>query len=195
MKAFSIALALAASIPAAWSAPIGIAGGTTSVELDPATAAILTGALTITPLGTGTLVGLTATFPITGGFIDPVTGMAQIEHVGSGLGFSDGTDTLDLTDFLIDVDLVAVTGILSGQAALNGAALGSVPLFDIGPGLVLTLRSEAAAALTQVFGVPDFTGAVIGVATTSPTTVPEPATWAALGGALTALAWMRRRAA
>ena len=85
--------------------------GSTSLDLNPATAAALT-SLGVTPgvTGTATVSGSTVTFPITGGdavihankhyapgYVDGV-----ILHQGSGLTLTKGATTVSLTNFTID---------------------------------------------------------------------------------------------
>ncbi len=153
-----------------------ITGGNTSVALDSATVTTLTSAgVTLGLLGNASLSGLTATFPITGGSIDTAAMAATINHQGSGLSFTNAMGTLDLENFMVNVNLASSTGVLSGDAVFGGATAAGVPLFDIGSGLALTLTSEAAAALASDLGLPNLTGAPVGTASTSPVTSPEPA--------------------
>ena len=180
------------------AATIMLGGGTTTVEFVPAVVQTLTDAgLTLSPLGTASLSGTTATFPITGGMIDTDTEMAEIYHDGSGLRFDDGMMMLDLMNFVINATITpgSETGVLTGDV-MGAVDLSDVPLFDIGPGLQLTLRSEAAGALANVFGLPDLTGTAIGTAAASPEPVPEPSTFGLLAaGALGFAAFRRVKAA
>jgi hypothetical protein len=200
----SAALAAALAAPAAQAQALPIVGGVTSVTL--------TAAPTLTSLGVGfATLGTAAVspgsdgiplayFPVTGGAIDTATFAGSIEHDGSGLALSSAGTTVNLTDFIIDT--VALT--LTGQVAVEGgAALGAVPLFNLGLSgnvvspFTLSLTSDAAGALSAVFGLPDLTGVTLGTASTIPITsaVPEPATYAAMlaGLALVALTLARRR--
>jgi hypothetical protein len=155
---------------------VPIVGGNTSVLL---TAASTLGGLgiNVAPLGSAT-VSLAADgtpialFPITGGSSDATSGAALIEHDGSGLALSNATATVNLENFLIDT----AASLLSGVVSVGSTSLGIVPLFSIGSGLSLSLTSDAGAALSSVFGIPDLTGALIGTATVSPVlgAVPEP---------------------
>ncbi len=171
--------------PVLMSAPAHAAtiiGGGTSVKL--------TAAPTLTGLGlsfatfgsssaTVDAMGIpTATFLITGGSINDVTGTALIEHNGSGLNFTGGGNALSIGDFLINT----TTNVLSGKVVIGATTLTGVPLFNIGSGLSLSLTSEAAGAFTTVFGAPDLTGAAIGTAAVNAVSVPvpEPGTWGML---------------
>lgn len=147
-------------------------------------------------LGTASLVGgapgLTVNFPITGGTLDEALSGA-IRHDGSGVSLSNGTNTLALSNFVIDTS----AGILFGDAALNGTVVGTaldlfnfdlstvtVPqLTDLGnPLLALVIRPTASGALTAAFGLGDTAGVTLGLAATAPqlAAVPEPGSWAML---------------
>jgi hypothetical protein len=150
--------------------PATITGGTTSVALDSTFVSTVVGAgVTPAAIAPGMLTGSTATFPITGG--DTMTGM--IDHSG-GLSFTKGSDSATIENFVIDLN----TALLSGEVIANGGTpMMNVNLFNIGSGNTLTINSALAADLSAVFGVPDLTGATVGVATVSPITasaVPEP---------------------
>lgn len=167
-----------------------ITGGLTTVNLNLTTVGALTSAgIAVSPLGTATLVGATATFPVTGGTVDG--GVAIIEHNGSGLRFASSSSSLNLENFLINTG----TGVLSGRVTLGSTVLQNVPLFLIGPNLSLTLSSQAAGALTTAFGLPNLTGAPVGVASVqlSTTPVPEPATLSLIGLGLASMAAARHR--
>lgn len=164
--------------------PATITGGTTSVALDSGFVSVVTGAgITPAAVTPGMLSGTTATFPITGG--DTMTGI--INHSG-GLSFTKGADSAVIENFVIDLN----TMLLSGEVIANGGSpMMNVNLLNIGAGNTLTVNSTLASDLTAVFGVPDLTGATVGVATVSPITaspVPEPSALAllALGGMILA---------
>ena len=164
---------------------IQFAGGTTTVTIESSIVDALTNAgIGVSPVGTGQLAGLTATFPITGGSLDTVTLDTTVEHNGSGLSLFTGGTILDLTNFLITANLGTSTGLVVGDASLNGSPLGSVPLFTIGNGLALSFTPEASAALTSVFGLPDLSGVLFGTADVDPQAVPEPPTFGLLATVL-----------
>ena len=148
-----------------------ITGGTTSVTLDSGFVSLVTGAgITPAAVAPGTLVGATATFPITGG--DTSTGL--IAHSG-GLSFAKGAQSAIIENFLINLNSMS----LSGDVIANGGTpTMGIALFNIGAGNELTINSALAGGLSAVFGVPNLTGANVGIATVSPVTaaaVPEPA--------------------
>lgn len=156
-----------------------IVGGNTAVTLTSAPTLTSLG-LSVAPTGSAKVAlngsGLpVATFPITGGSIDGTTGAALIEHNGSGLQFTSGSNSLSIYDFLINTS----TDLVSGGATANGSILGSVPLFSIGSGDSLLLTSQASGAFSSVFGVNIAAGTQIGTAQVNPITapVPEPKTW------------------
>jgi hypothetical protein len=175
---------------------------------------LLTGAgLTPSGLGTaivgGDLVGRAeAAFPITGGDLTGIAG--TIEHDGSGLRLDDGATQVDLENFLIDTTLFQ----LFGDASVDGTPVGNVPLFDLGlctslagtaaqcidsdgsvllDGFKLSLTEAASGALSSVFGLPDLTGAQIGVARIDARVVPEPSTALLIGAGLVAASAKRSR--
>jgi PEP-CTERM motif len=197
--ATSLALASAPAL----AAPLPVVGGVTSVKLT--SAPVLTGAgLTVGTLGSAAFSpGSDGTplvyFPVTGGSFDTGTFAGSIEHNGSGLSLTSSSASVNLSNFVIDT--VALN--LTGDVAFGTTTLADVPLFNIGLSGVafapftLTLTSQAAGALTAIFGVPDLTGATIGLANTIPITsaVPEPATVLSMlaGIGLMALTLSRRR--
>jgi len=152
-----------------------IAGGSTSLDLNPATAAALT-SLGVTPgvTGTATVSGSTVTFPITGGtavihankhyapgYVDGV-----VLHEGSGLTLSKGGVTVALTNFTVD----------PGNSILYGDVNGTVPAANVPllqldgrpltitasggqvhlDGTIVNLTPTAATALNKAFGVTAF---------------------------------------
>lgn len=172
---------------------VPITGGVTSVALTSATDLANLG-ISVSPLGAATLTPgnpPVAAFPITGGELDPDTGDAIIEHDGSGLRLSNSA-VVDLENFLIDT----AAGILSGLVTIDGGVVGVIPIFDIGPGLELSLTDGAADALELAFELDgiQLNGFPIGTASVS-VQVPEPSTLMLLGfgAAALAMAEVRRR--
>jgi hypothetical protein len=180
----SAAVLAAAASSVAVAAPLPVTGGTTAVKL--VSAPTLTAAgVTVSGLGSVSLSpgsdGLPlAYFPITGGSLDTSTFAGTIAHNGSGLRLSTGTGSINLTNFLINTSTLSLTG----NVQFGTTSLSAVPLFDLSFGtvpvfpFVLKLTPTAAGALSTVLGVPNLTGATIGIANTLPITsaVPEVAT-------------------
>ena len=152
-----------------------LSGASTSLDLNPATAAALT-SLGVTPgvSGTATVSGSTVTFPITGGtavihankhyapgYVDGV-----VLHQGSGLTLSKGSVTVTLSNFTID----------PGNSILYGDVNGTVPAANVPllqldgrplkitasggqvhlDGTITNLTPTAATALNKAFGVTAF---------------------------------------
>jgi hypothetical protein len=180
-----------------------VVGGTTAVKLT--SAPTLTGAgVTVSGLGTATLSPGSdslpiAYFPITGGDINTSTFAGTIAHNGSGLRLSTSTGTINLMNFLINTSTLSLTG----SVAFGTTLLSNVPLFDLSFGTVpvfpfnLKLTATAAGALSTVLGVPNLTGATIGIANTLPITsaVPDVATTSSMlaGLGLMAMVLGRRK--
>lgn len=152
--------------------PQGQARGATIVTLNQATIGAVVGlGLTPAPVTPGVLGTdgdeLQAAFPIVGSMRGGV-----IKHVG-GLSLSTDDTVLRLTNYAINTN----TGRLWATASVNGASVGRLPLFDLGTApdssgcaatASLALSSEAAGALTAVFGAPNLAGADFGDACVAP---------------------------
>jgi hypothetical protein len=175
-----------------FSTEFSITGNETTVSLTSFNTLIGLG-LIPAPLGTATLnTSVTPpeiTFPITGGIFDSVTSKALIEHEGSGFSLTKSATTLNLENFLID------TGIskLFGDASFGITVVPDLPIFDISDTLELLLTTEAAAAISAIFAVPDLTGVIIGKVVDLDLKVPEPATLALLVFGLAGLAGCSRK--
>lgn len=153
-------------------APNGKARGSTTVDLNTDTIDAVVGlGLTPAPMSPGVLGAhgddLLAAFPIVGNLKGGV-----IKHTG-GLSLSTADTTLALTNYWIDTN----AGVLTAYAEVNGSAVGRLPLFDLSGAPAqsgcaatasLSLTSDAAAALTAVFGAPNLTGADFGDACVAP---------------------------
>ena len=157
---------VATAAPAQAKGSVAPASGTTTVTLTAAALGAL-GPLSPAPVAPATLgagpTGVEAAFPITG-----VTRAGFITHSG-GLSLTDGETSLALTSYTINTR----AGKLFASAAVDGAGVGRIPLFDVelGAGTAscdakadLTLTSAAADVLTALYGAPDLTGAPIGSA-------------------------------
>lgn len=151
-------------------------GGTT-LKIDSGTAAALTSlGVAVTPIKPAKAAGGGVRFPVTGGRLDSKTLVGNIRHSG-GLRFSNGTTTVDLTRFTINIDaqpdLVATVGgkrvsILNlDLSGLKNRSKGkSIKL----SGVKASLTADAAAALNGAFGVTAFTeGLALGTASVKTT--------------------------
>jgi hypothetical protein len=192
MRHFGKTLLIAAlvSIPSIANAT-AVIGGNTRLAFS----SLISG-LSVGLLGSANLVGgapgLTINFGITGGDLDAALA-GTIRHDGSGVSLSNGTNTLALSNFVIDT----VSSTVFGDAALNGTVVGgglSLFVFNLGsvtvgqltdlsnPALDLSLTSTASGALDAAFGTGDTIGLSIGLAATAPVlaAIPEPENWALL---------------
>ena len=130
----------------------------------------------------------TFTFPITGGDltvyeegqVEPAV-QGGIEHDGSGLSLTDGTTTVELTDFVVDPGEGVLTGTVSadGEEAASDAPLFSIDDSTMQPlqvdeaagtatlsGATLVLTQEAADLLNETFGTDALAeGVTVGTAT------------------------------
>lgn len=147
-----------------------IGGGTTTVTLDPSTAAVLQQhGVSVSPVtpATATSSGgsVAVTFPVTGGeaFIYPKGDLpfvrGDVTHSG-GLTFSAGGKTLTVTDFIVNPGTSLLTANVGGlnvplfELDGHGVTVGSDssghPTLD---GTVVRLSPQAADALNATFGV------------------------------------------
>lgn len=155
-----------------------IVGGATSVTFN---STFLGLGLTVTPNPPATLNGATAVFPITGGDTDPLL----ITHSGT-LTLSAGISSIELGNFTIN----GTTGLVLGDVIGVGTQL---DLFNIEPGLVLSLTGTSAGALNATFGTSLVSGLAVATASPDITAVPEPASAALLLAGAGACAFLRRR--
>ena len=149
-------------------------GKATNVTLDAGTAkALQTLGVAVAPIGSAKLDSATSTvsFPITGGFAaihsdlgyKPGYIAGTVLHEASGLRFSKGSKSIDVTDFVVDPGnsiLTASSGGTSGipLLALDGTNVkvsmeGSDVVLQ---GTVAKLTAAGAGALNSTFGVSDF---------------------------------------
>jgi hypothetical protein len=159
-----------------------LAGKSTSVTLDAGTAGALQSlGVAVAPVGSATFDAATSTvsFPITGGFAaihsdlgyKPGYIAGTVIHQESGLRFSKGTTSIEVTDFVVDPGNSILTASAGGKAGipllfLDGTAVkvgsqGSDVVLD---GTVAKLTQTGADALNGTFGVSAFTaGLPLGV--------------------------------
>ncbi|MDQ4132977.1 MAG: hypothetical protein M3179_07150 [Actinomycetota bacterium] len=149
-------------------------GRVTEVRLDASTAAALQQlGVAVAPVGSGTFNSQTSTvgFPITGGFVaihsdrsyQPGFIAGTVIHQGSGLKFSKGNRSLEVTDFVVDPGNSMLTATAGGKSGvpllfLDGTNVkvdseGSDVVLD---GTVAKLTGPGASALNSTFGVTAF---------------------------------------
>jgi hypothetical protein len=151
-----------------------LGGKQTAVTLDAGTAGALKSlGVSVAPTGKGTFDSATSTvaFPITGGFAaihsdqsyKPGYIVGNVVHEGSGLKFSKGTKSLEITNFVVDPGTSVLTGTAGGKAGIPLLSLDgtnvkvSMEGSDVVlQGTVAKLTTEAAAALNATFGVTAF---------------------------------------
>jgi hypothetical protein len=151
-----------------------LAGKTTSVKLDADTAKALQSLnVSVAPVGSATFDSATSTvsFPITGGFAaihsdlgyKPGYIAGTVIHEASGLKFSSGSKSLEVTDFVVDPGNSILTASAGGKSGipllfLDGKNVkvskdGEDVVLD---GTVAKLTAPGAAALNSTFGVTAF---------------------------------------
>lgn len=154
------------------SAPVAVAGRSTVVVVNPATAqALKQNAITVTPIAPASAkTGLV--FPVSGGQIVVASLAGTVDHTG-GLSFSHSGKSVQLTSFIINTTTKQLTALAGGQrvpilnldlAALKRASGPNSTV--IASNIKLTLTSQAATALNSGLGVSIFkAGLPFGVAT------------------------------
>lgn len=151
-----------------------LSGKSTAVKLDAGTASALQSlGVSVAPVGSATFDAATSTvsFPITGGFAaihsdhdyKPGFIAGSVIHEASGLKFSKGSKSLEVTDFVVDPGGSILTATAGGKNGipllfLDGTAVkvsmsGSDVVLD---GTVAKLTDTAAGALNATFGVTAF---------------------------------------
>ena len=149
-------------------------GKTTSVTLDAGTARALQSlGVAVTPVGSARFDSATSTvsFPITGGFAaihsdlgyKPGYIAGHVLHEASGLKFTKGSRSIEVTDFVVDPGNSVLTASSGGKSGipllfLDGTNVkvsmeGSDVVLQ---GTVAKLTGTGAAALNSTFGVSDF---------------------------------------
>ena len=157
-------------------------GKTTSVALDANTAkALQTLGVSVAPVGSARFDSATSTvsFPITGGFAaihsdlgyKPGYIAGHVIHEASGLKFSKGNRSIEVTDFVVDPANSILTASSGGKSGIPLLFLDgtNVKVSQEGSDVVLQgtvakLTAPGAAAMNSTFGVSDFKeGLALGV--------------------------------
>ncbi len=174
-KVFKKGLRLGHAVVKTQPSSVGLAAeGSTDLTPDAGTIGVIVGAgITPAPISPATVTPAgDFSFPITGGRADVNTFAGEIRHSG-GISLTRGMDVLELTDFTINVDGDPdLTAIVNGgprvsilDLDLSGLTVDVDPL-DITLGnATANISAAAAGALTDTFGLPDTTGAPLGIAT------------------------------
>ena len=161
-----------------------LGGKQTAVKLDAGTADALKSLnVTVAPTGTAKFDAGTGTvsFPITGGYAaihsdksyQPGYIAGNVIHQGSGLKFSSGSKSIEVTDFVVDPGTSVLTATAGGKAgipllSLDGTNVAvSMSGSDVVlQGTVAKLTATGASALNSTFGVSAFKeGIPLGVVT------------------------------
>jgi hypothetical protein len=149
-------------------------GKATNVTLDAGTAkALQTLGVSVAPTGSAKFDSATSTvsFPITGGFAaihsdlgyKPGYIAGQVLHEASGLKFSKGSKSIEVTDFVVDPGNSILTASSGGKSGIPLLSLDgtnvkvSMEGSDVVlQGTVAKLTAPGAAAMNATFGVSDF---------------------------------------
>ncbi len=172
-----------------------LAGKQTAVTLDAGTASALQSlGVIVAPIGSAKFDSATSTvsFPITGGFAvihtdkryRPGYIAGNIIHEASGLRFSNGSQSIDVTDFVVDPGASTLTASAGGKAGIPLLSLDgtSVEVSRTGSDVVLQgtvakLTATGANALNSTFGVTAFKeGLPLGVVTLTAAQAETPKT-------------------
>ncbi len=193
LSSFVICFGLLAGIQEAASAtPIGVVNGATQLNIT-SFGTLSSLGVSLTPGGTANFFTIPALpspilfYSVTSVDLDPAS--TRIFHVGSVLDLTT-TNTVRLTDFIVD----ASAGFVLANVLSPSFNLQSAPIFAINKacsvtnpcigldgtvtvdGLELTLTAAAAGVLSQDLVIADLTGAIVAVANSSFTPIPEPGT-------------------
>ena len=170
-----------------------LGGKQTAVKLDAGTAdALKSLGVAVAPTGTGKFDAGTGTvsFPITGGFVaihsdrsyQPGYIAGNVVHEGSGLKFSKGNQSIEVSDFVVDPGTSTLTATAGGKPGIpllsldgtnvNVSTSGSDVVLQ---GTVAKLTATGASALNSTFGVSAFKeGIPLGVVTLTATQAEAP---------------------
>ena len=161
-----------------------LGGKQTAVKLDAGTAdALKSLGVAVAPTGTGKFDAATGTvsFPITGGFAaihadkgyKPGYIAGNVIHQGSGLKFSKGNQSIEVTDFVVDPGTSILTATAGGKAGIplltldgTNVAVSMSGSDVVLQGTVAKLTATGASALNSTFNVTAFKeGIPLGVVT------------------------------
>ena len=161
-----------------------LAGKQTAVKLDANTAGALQSlGVGVAPVGSATFDSATSTvsFPITGGFVaihsdkgyKPGYIAGNVVHQASGLRFSSGSQSIEITDFVVDPGASTLTASAGGKAGIpllsldgTGVEVSRSGSDVVLQGTVARLTATGANALNSTFGVTDFReGISLGIVT------------------------------
>lgn len=161
-----------------------LGGKQTAVKLDAGTAdALKSLGVAVAPTGSGKFDAGTGTvsFPITGGFVaihsdrsyQPGYIAGNVIHEGSGLKFSKGSQSIEVSDFVVDPGTSVLTATAGDKAGIPLLSLDgtNVAVSQSGSDVVLQgtvakLTATGASALNSTFGVTAFKeGIPLGVVT------------------------------
>jgi hypothetical protein len=149
-------LALLAFAPLASATPDPVASGTTTVTLNKQFTEYLgTFGIKISPIAKAKVKGTKATFPVTGGSVDPTTGKGTLTHSG-GLTFKAGKKKAKLKALEVNTSKKKITGKLGGKKVVVAKIAGvSSSRNGFGVNLVakkVKLTPAAANALNKALG-------------------------------------------
>ncbi|MEO0399383.1 MAG: hypothetical protein AAF224_08150 [Pseudomonadota bacterium] len=204
MRAVLAACAILISLgfSAAKANPVALVGGETRIQV---TFDLASAGLTPSLQGSATAESNGFGFPVTGGALDGIAG--TIEHEGSGVFLTDGSDTVFAGNFIIDTvqqlvfgDVEVNNNPFADDAPLFSFDASSVSVMELtdldNPSLALLITGTLAGALNAVFGTPlSLEGEQFALAATAPIPTPIPgAIWLFAAGAAGLTAARRRKA-
>jgi hypothetical protein len=148
--------ALLAFAPFASAAPDPLASGSTTITLDGKfTNYLKTFGITVQKDGVTKLKGKNATFTVTGGSLDPLTGLGEVT-LGGGLKFKAGKKTAPVKGLVLNTTKKSLTGKVAGKQMKVASVAGwSFTRNGFGTNLTvkkLKLTGSAASALNKKTG-------------------------------------------
>jgi hypothetical protein len=148
--------ALLAFAPLASAAPDPVASGTTTMTLQKSfTKYLKTFGIKTSKTGSAKLKGNKATFKVTGGLVDPTTGLGELS-LGGGLKFKAGKKSAPLSALVLNTSKKALTGKVGGKKVKIASVAGwSFARNGFGVNLTvkkLKLTGSGASALNKKLG-------------------------------------------